>query len=94
MKKKKAEKKSPMTHLSALLELPLDVLADVPHITVNDNKELCIENYKSIETYEPNEIRLRSKNYAIGIGGRDLQIAAITDDEILIRGIICTLTLQ
>ena len=94
MKKKKKEKTAPMARLSALLDVPLDMVADVPRITGNDNRELCVENYKSIEVYEPQEIRLRSKNYHIGICGRNLQIVAITDEEILIRGIICGLTLN
>lgn len=79
--------------LSAALDLPLDMVADVPHFTLNDNRELSIENYKSIEGYEPTEITLRSKNYRICITGHNLQIIAITDDEILIRGTIRALAL-
>ncbi len=94
MKKKDNEKTAPMARLSALLEVPLDILADVPRITLNDNRELSIENYKSIESYAPQEIRLRAKQYAIVVCGRDLEISAITDEEILIRGVVSTLTLQ
>ena len=94
MKKRNKEKPAPMARLSALLDVPLDMVADVPRITVNDNRELCVENYKSIEVYEPQTIRLRSKNYHIDICGRNLQIVAITDEEILVRGIICGLTLH
>ncbi len=91
---KRAEnKKSRSQRLSTLLEIPLDMVADVPRITLNDNRELSVENYKSIEGYEPSEIILRSKNYRIVITGKSLQIIAITDDEILIQGTVFGLSL-
>ncbi|MBQ2695872.1 MAG: sporulation protein [Clostridia bacterium] len=86
MKKKK--EKTVAARLSGFLDIPLDMVADVPRVTLSDNRELTVENYKSIEAYEPEEIRLRSKNYRITISGNSLQIVAITDDEILIHGII------
>ena len=86
MKKKK--RGGTAERLSKILEVPLDTVANVPRVTLNDNRELTVENYKSIETYEPEEIRLRSREYGIIISGRGLQIVAITDDEILVRGCI------
>ncbi|MBE7048992.1 MAG: sporulation protein YqfC [Ruminococcaceae bacterium] len=98
MKKKAADhggniKKARGRRLSALLDVPLDMVADVPRMTLNDNRELAIENYKSIECYEPSEIRLRSKDYRITILGCGLQIIAITDEEMLINGEIQSLSL-
>ncbi len=91
--KKKKEERSVAGHLSGLLDVPLDMVADVPCITIRDNREMTIENYKSIEAYEPEEIRLQSKAYRITISGKKLQIIAITDEEILIRGLICGITM-
>ncbi len=92
--KKRTEKKNMAQRISGFLDVPLDMVADVPRITLNDNRELTVENYKSIEGYEPTEIRLHSKQYRIVIGGRDLQIVAITDEEILVRGIILSVSLH
>ncbi|MBQ9915306.1 MAG: YabP/YqfC family sporulation protein [Clostridia bacterium] len=89
--KKRKEKKTAGERLSAALDVSLDMVADVPRFTLNDNRELSVENYKSIEGYEPDEIRLRSKKYRIIIGGVGLSIVAITDEEILIRGCIKSL---
>ncbi|MGN1059443.1 MAG: YabP/YqfC family sporulation protein, partial [Clostridia bacterium] len=80
-KKNEPPKKTGSQRLSGFLDIPLDMVADVPRMTLNDNRELTVENYKSIEGYEPEEIRLRSKNYRITITGRGLQIVAITDEE-------------
>lgn len=85
---RKKREKNMAARLSGFLDIPLDMIADVPRITINDNRELTVENYKSIEGYESEEIRLRSKNYRISISGKDMQIVAITDDEILIHGTI------
>ncbi|MBE7034882.1 MAG: sporulation protein YqfC [Ruminococcaceae bacterium] len=85
-------RKSKKEQLSGLLDIPLDMVADVPHITMNDNRELSIENYKSIEVYEPVRICLRCKTYCIVITGNRLEINAITDEEILIHGDINSLS--
>lgn len=81
-------KKNRAQRIAGLLDIPLDMVADVPRFIMNDNKELTIENYKYIEGYEPEEIRLRSNQHRIIISGKNLQIVAITDEEILIQGTI------
>ena len=90
--KKRKEKKTAAERISAVLDVSLNMVADVPRFTMNDNRELSVENYKSIEGYEPEEIRLRSKQYRIVIAGSGLNIVAITDEEILIRGCIKSLS--
>ena len=86
-------KKNRAQQVANLLDLPLDMVADVPRMIMNDNKELTIENYKYIEGYEPEEIRLRSKQHRITVSGQELQIVAIINEEILIRGIINSLSI-
>ncbi|MBE7035919.1 MAG: sporulation protein YqfC [Ruminococcaceae bacterium] len=86
-------KKNRTHQLAGLLDIPLDMVADVPRFIMNDNKELTIENYKYIEGYEPEEIRLRSKHHRITVSGKELQIIAITDEEIFIRGTVSGLSI-
>lgn len=93
MKKSKQAKKSGALRLSGLLDVPLDIVADVPRITINDNREMIVENYTCIEGYEQEQIRLRSKDYRITISGKELQIITITDEEILIQGTIQNVSL-
>ncbi|MBE7021744.1 MAG: hypothetical protein E7414_00750 [Ruminococcaceae bacterium] len=89
----KKKKKGAAHHVSQLLDVSLDMVADVPRITMNDNRELTVENYKSVEGYEPEEVRLRCTKYRITASGSDLSIVAITDEEILIQGNIATISL-
>lgn len=91
---RKKREKNIAGKISGILDVPLDMVADVPRITIDDNREMTVENYRSIEGYEPEEIRLRSKHYRIIISGKNLQIVAITDEEILIRGKICGVVLE
>ena len=86
-------KKSTAQRVSALLDVPLDMVADVPRITLNDNRELTVENYKTVEGYQPEEIKLRSAKYRITILGKALSIKAITDEEIFISGNITDISL-
>lgn len=85
MKKKKG---AAGEKLSRFLDVPLDTILDVPRITLTDSRELSVENYKSLEGFGPDAILLRSKEYMIRVLGQNLEIVAITDDEILVRGSI------
>lgn len=94
MGKKKDGERKRAGRLSQLLEVPLDLVADVPRMTLYDNQELSVENYKSIESYTGEEICLQSGTYRIIISGKLLEIVTITDEEILIRGTIEGLSLR
>lgn len=88
MRKKRTERKNVKERLNDVLDLPSDMLLDIPRMTMNDNRELQIENYRSVLEYEDGQIKLNSKNYIIKINGKKLEIVSITDDEIFIRGVI------
>ncbi len=74
--------------IAKTLDIPDDILFDVPRILMTSNSEIRIENYKSILEYESNKITLMSKDLIIEIHGDELNINIITDDEISICGTI------
>ena len=90
MKKRKKEK-APKKRLLPHFDIPEDIIFDVPRLTVFNNTELRIENYKSILEYEENKISLACKDKFINISGQKLNITIITDDEISIKGEILTI---
>lgn len=92
MRKKRTERKNVKERLNDVLDLPSDMLLDIPRMTMNDNRELQIENYRSVLEYEDGQIKLNSKNYIIKINGKKLEIVSITDDEIFIRGVITSIS--
>lgn len=70
----------------AIKSIETSILSDVPRITLCDNKELTVENYKGIFSYGTDEITLGSKNNTIKITGDNLLIKVITDEEISVSG--------
>ena len=88
MKKRKKDKEQRNTceKICDALEISVDILSDVPRFTINDDREVQIENYKSVLEYTQNEIRLGAKKYEIKICGDMLTIVCITDEQIYIRG--------
>ena len=74
--------------IASTLAIPEDILCDVPRFTVNDNREIQIENHKGILSYEENEISLGAKGYKIIIQGKKLKITVITDEYMIINGTI------
>ena len=92
MKKNKTNQKV-KRKIARTLAIPEDILCDVPRFTVNDNREIQIENYKGILSYEETEISLGAKGYKIVIQGENLKITVITDEYMIINGIITALML-
>lgn len=86
MKRQQHHKKPIIKSLIGKFDVPEDVLFDIPRITLYDNTELRIENYKAILEYEENGIKLACKEKCILITGSKLDITIITDDEISVKG--------
>jgi len=70
------------------LDIPEDIIFDIPRITMMANKEIRIENCTSVLEYETDKISLRAKDTVIELYGTELSINLITDDEISVSGII------
>lgn len=76
--------------LSDSLELPKEIMLDLPKTTLIGNLQLNIENHKGIIEYSPDQIRISSNSGMIKIQGKDLYIKTIIKEEIIIIGEIST----
>ena len=90
MKKRKKEK-APKKRIIPRFDIPEDIIFDVPRLTIFNNTEMRIENYKNILEYEEDKISLACNDKFINISGQKLNITIITDDEISIKGEILTI---
>lgn len=72
--------------VAELLELPKDIMLDLPRITLLGNLQLYIENHKGIIEYSKLRIRVNTKSGVIRITGRDLSIKTIIAEEIIVCG--------
>lgn len=77
------KKHSVRENLEKALEIPVELLENIPRATVIGNECVLVENYKAIIEYEKDLIRL---NNNISILGENLNIAEITSDEIIVNG--------
>ncbi len=84
------EKRVIKEKMSEILELPREIVLDVPKIILVGNNDLSIENYKGIIEYSDSLIRINTNEYIIKIQGQQLEIRTITDEEIIIKGLITT----
>lgn len=90
-KEKSIDKKKIKEKVSELLELPREVVLDVPKLVFIGNNDLTIENYKGIIEYNDKVIRINTSTSMIKLTGQNLEIKTITAEEILIGGNISTL---
>lgn len=82
------KKKDVRLGLSKVLDIPREILLNVPKTTIYANSEMVIENYSGIAEYSGNLIRLNTTSGTYKISGTDMEIIEITADEIMIKGTI------
>ncbi len=79
------------TNISNVLEIPKDILLDLPKITFIGNLQVNIENHKGIIEYSNETIRVKMKDGIIKVLGMDLIIKTIISEEIIISGKIASI---
>lgn len=72
--------------VSKFLEIPREVISDVPKITITGFDEVLIENFKGILEYEDFFARISTSFGNININGFNLKLNQMTDDDILVTG--------
>ncbi len=70
------------------VQIPMDIALRLPNIEITGNRQVYIENYKSILEYESGIIRLKLKNMQMIIEGKNLVIDYYTQENMLITGSI------
>ncbi len=73
-------------NIADALELPQDIVLDLPKITMVGNLQLYIENHKGIIEYTSNQIRIYTKLGILRILGTNLLLKNIVMEEIVIIG--------
>ena len=82
------------SRVSKFLEIPREVISDIPKITVTGFDEIFIENFKGILEYEDFFIRVKTEIGIININGFNLNLNQITDEDILVKGNIENIDLE
>lgn len=93
MKKKKLSAKDKnirkiKSGITNALELPKEIMLNLPLITLIGKNELTIENYKNLIEYNPEKIRLNTSSGILKIEGKKLFLKEITSETVIITGAI------
>ncbi|GIN85441.1 sporulation protein YqfC [Heyndrickxia sporothermodurans] len=68
------------------MELPQDVMMDLPRITMIGQIHIYIENHRGLITFSDREVRLMLKQGQLLIKGKSFVIKTILPEEILLEG--------
>ncbi len=79
---------------ASALHIPQDVIPGEPVITMVGRQNLHIENYRRIEYFSEQEIRLRAKTCRVAVCGKRLRIEYYTKDEMMIGGQIISVCME
>lgn len=80
------KKKSTISRIDKILEMPKEVYTDMPKITILGFDEIIIENFKGILEYEDYYIRINTSLGIININGYELKLENMTNDDIKVKG--------
>jgi len=72
--------------MADLLEIPKDLVLDIPKITLIGQSELFLENHRGIIEYSSQRMRINLSRGFLEILGNQLEIKALLPDEIKIEG--------
>ncbi|MBE3554616.1 MAG: sporulation protein YqfC [Thermicanus sp.] len=71
-----------------ILELPNDVVLDLPRLTIVGFLQLYIENHRGVLLFNDEELRLLLKKGQLRIRGKNLVIRLILAEEMMVEGFI------
>lgn len=72
--------------MTSKLELPRDIVFDLPKITIIGDSEITIENHKGIVIFEEKEIKINSGVGLISIYGNNFEILFMGGRTLTIKG--------
>lgn len=69
-----------------MLDLPKEIVLNIPKTTIVGNRDMMIENFKGVMEYEDDRIRVNTGTGVVKITGVRLLIREITSEDIIISG--------
>lgn len=74
--------------LAGLLEIPQDIVLDLPRVTMLGNKQVLVENHKGIIEYTSSLLRIRLNQGELVIGGENLVLGSLQPELLFVEGVI------
>lgn len=80
-----------MGRITRLLELPEEIVLDLPLISMTGRSELHVENHKGVLEYTRERVRINTGCGVLKIGGKNLELSEITSEAVTVKGIVLAL---
>lgn len=80
--------KKKLYSLTRFLELPEDIVFDMPRLTMLGNQQLLLENHKGIIEYSLQCVRVKLTEGVLHVTGQSLTLGNLQPEQILIEGLI------
>ena len=80
--------------LSEKLDIPLEGIAAVPTTQIIGNTIMSIDGCVGIKKYETEEIIIRTRDYMLKIGGKELSMLTFSQGRVSVRGEISTYCIE
>ncbi|OPJ63854.1 sporulation protein YqfC [Clostridium oryzae] len=72
--------------LAGQLDLPEDIVLNIPKISIVGNNEITIENHKGIVVFDENIVKINSSVGLIEISGKKFEILFLSGNTITLSG--------
>ena len=83
-----------MNRLNEMLDMPKEVVSNVPKLTITGFQEMLVENYKGILEYEDFFVRVNTYIGIMNINGFNLILEHMNDENIIIKGKIESIEIE
>ncbi|MFZ5648664.1 MAG: sporulation protein YqfC [Bacillota bacterium] len=72
--------------MSDMLEIPSDIILDLPKVVLVGDLQVFIENHRGIVEYSAESVRVNVGDYEVAVSGEGLLLRNILPDEICLEG--------
>ncbi|AIW40816.1 MULTISPECIES: sporulation protein YqfC [Paenibacillus] len=79
---------------SETLELPQDILFDLPRLTLIGSRQLYVENHRGVVDFTPNQLVLALEKGRLRVSGHDLVITSILPEQVSVEGHITDIQME
>jgi sporulation protein YqfC len=88
MKNRKKEKqpKNVLQKITSALEVPEEIVQNVPFITITGSGTFEVENYKGIIEYSTDKLRINTPSGVVSVIGKSLTLSRITSESLRVDG--------
>lgn len=83
---KKRKQARAISRINEILEMPAEVVSNIPKISILGFEEMLIENYKNIIEYEEFYIKVNTYIGIVNVNGFNLKLIQMNQDDMKITG--------